>query len=146
MTKQLVFCLAAGLAVSVSFAQETTATKVAAANTTAAETGQDAAGTSMSALMAKNFSEEKLQERWKAEEKLYQDAGISEEKIQKLHDLNLSTWRAMAAGEKTDYQGFLRERNAVLTPEEMQNLRKAQRDAIAKRVRLKDEGTTAPQM
>lgn len=154
--KQLALCVTAGLVGGVGFAQETTATRVVAANTTAAmdqattgtpaQSGDDAASTSMSALMAKNFSEEHLQVRWKAEEQLYKDAGIPEEKIQKLHDLNVATWRAMGAGEKTDYQSFIRERNAVLTPEEMQKLRTTQREAIAKRTRIKDEATTAPSM
>ncbi len=151
-------CLAtsAGFATSPGFSEDTTATKVAAANTTAAmtqattgtaaQTGDDAGGTSMSALMARNFSEEKLQARWNTEEKLYRDAGIPEEKIKKLHELNVATWKAMASGEKTDYQAYIRERNALLTQEEMQKLRTTQREAIAKRVGQRDDSTSGPGM
>ncbi len=150
--KQAAFCLAAGLTVSVGFAQDAPATKVAEANTTAAVAqstsgtsalvGEDSASTSMSSLMAKNFSEEKLQARWKSEEQLYRDADIPEDKIKKLYDLNLTTWRAMASGEKTDYQAYIRDRNSILTPEEMKNLRTTQREAIEKRTSQRDGATT----
>lgn len=140
MKKHMAICAALGLATGLAFAQSEKAVTIPGGATTSTA---DAAHTSMSALMAQNFTEEKLQARWKAEENLYKQSGLSEDKIQKLHDLNVKTWKAMASGEKTDYEAFIRERNAILTPEEMQKLRTTQRQAITERIKQRHDTTTA---
>lgn len=133
MKKSLAVCFAIMLGCSMAVAQ-TTAPASSNAATTATERANPA---------ARLFTQEQFEKRWKVEEQMYKDAGISEEKIQKLHDLNSEVWKARADGSKADFQKIMKERQKVLSQEEVQKIRDMRREKMESQLAERRAATTA---
>jgi len=134
--KHLLLCAALAVTSSVAFAQETTPE---GENTTA--TAQLA--TTASAAMANNFTQEAFEKRWKLEESMYKEAGISEDKIAKLYEINQTLWKARSSGEKIDFPALSRQRSEILTKEDMKKLMDVRRNMVNKRLDSDTSETTA---
>lgn len=151
MRKLQVVCVSALMLSGVAMAQDNTTTAtvpaaepvraVALTTTTAnqstsgqallsdARTTGTANTTTMTAAR-RQFTQQMFEERWKNEENMYREAGISEEKIQKLRDLNSRMWEARSAGERSDFQTIMRERSEILTQQEIEKIRDIRRNQI----------------
>lgn len=139
----LAVAMTAGAAMADS---ETTATAQATTATVQATTGTAHAGTRITTATAEattataaattgtansqRFTQEMFEKRWQTEEATYRDAGISEEKIQKLHELNKRVWEARNAGKRSEYQEIMKERAEILNPSEIEKMREARRKKI----------------
>jgi len=137
--KHLVLCATVAIASTVAFAQE--ATSPATGNTTAS--AQRA--TTASAAMANNFTQEAFEKRWKLEESMYKEAGISDDKITKLYEINQTLWKARASGEKIDFPALSRQRSEILTQDDMKKLMEVRRNMVNKRLGSNNSATTATQ-
>ncbi len=154
MTKQLLLAMAVAFAATTGSAQDNETT-VVDANTTAAAAATTGAvnlregldnDTTGTAAVPPQFSEEQFERRWETESRMYREAGISEEKIKRLHDITQKTWNARARGEKLDFQELGRQRSEILDQEDMQKLREVRRKAISDRINdNKDTNSTSPQ-
>jgi hypothetical protein len=153
MKKHLLFGLAVGLATTAAMAQVAPVPAVANASTTATDirattaTGQLESGTgntTSSAAVPSQFAADRFKERWQKEEQMYKDAGLSEEKIEKLRQLSQETWNARAGGEKIDFQDLKRKRAELLDAEDMKKLREVRRQTINETLEQKDGASTAP--
>ena len=136
--KHLLLCAALAVVTTVAFAQETSP---AAGNTTAA--AQRA--TTASEAIANNFTQEAFEKRWKLEESMYKEAGISEDKIKKLYDINQKLWNSRASGEKIDFPALSRQRSEILTKEDTTKLMEVRRNMMNKRLDNDSSSTTATQ-
>lgn len=96
-----------------------------------ARTTRTANSTTMTAAR-RQFTQQMFEERWKNEENMYREAGISEDKIQKLRDLNSRMWEARSSGERSDFQTIMRERAEILTQQEVEKIREIRRSQIEK--------------
>ncbi len=151
MRKLHVVCVTALMLSGVSMAQDNTTTAtastpepvraIALTTTTATQStsGQallsdarttGSANTTTMTAARRQFTQQMFEERWKNEEKMYREAGISEEKIKKLRDLNSRTWEARSSGERSDFQTIMRERAEILTQEEVEKIRNIRRSQI----------------
>jgi hypothetical protein len=70
-----------------------------------------------------HFTTETFNRMYDQAAQIYRKAGIPEEKIQKLRELDMKAWSAQTNGEKIDYSAIRKERMNVLTPEEIDKLR-----------------------
>jgi hypothetical protein len=70
-----------------------------------------------------HFTTETFNRMYDQAAEIYRKAGIPEEKIQKLRELDMKAWSAQTNGEKIDYSAIRKERMNVLTPEEIDKLR-----------------------
>lgn len=114
-------------------AQATTGTAEAGVTITTATAAQATTGTvsaTTGTAAASRFTQEMFEKRWQTEEATYRDAGISEEKIQKLHDLNQKVWEARNAGKRSEYQEIMKQRAEILDSEEIEKVREARRKKI----------------
>jgi len=127
MLKNVAICLAVMLAGAVAVAQPEAATPGAAAAQSTETVVRNATTTASASRL---FTPEAFEARWKVEEKSYRDAGISEEKISKLHELQSRIWKARAEGGKVDFPAIMKERAAVLNDEEIQKIRDLRRKQI----------------
>lgn len=96
----------------------TTATRPADTNTTAMD------------VRARNFSEENFNKRWATEESVYSEAGVSEENIAKLREINYTQWKAIGAGQRGNVQEVTRAMRELLTPEQFQEVREIRKRNI----------------
>lgn len=133
MKKSLVVCLAIALSSSMAMAQQAPAASSNAATT----------ATRQANPAARLFTQEQFEKRWKVEEQMYKDAGIGEEKIKKLHDLNAEVWKARAEGNKADFQKIMKERQQVLSQEEVQKIRDLRRKKMESQLGKRRGLTTA---
>lgn len=133
MKKHLLLTMAVSIFAPSAFAQLTTPV-VETANTTAAQVQATTATQPMSTAAgnttATAFSAESFEQRWEKEAEMYREAGIAEEKIEQLRQLNQETWDARASGNRVDFQQLSRKRAAILTREEVQKLRDVRRQKI----------------
>ncbi len=147
--KRYTLCMAIGIVGCFAVAQEQNYTQLGAVATTGTATNltgttgtalqSNIAGTTASEMIQRSFSQENFDKRWETEVQMYKDAGISEEKIQKLKDINQKMWNARAKGESADFQELSRQRREILSPDEIEKLRNTRRDMIQKRM---SEGAT----
>src|SRR5690606_28297108 len=84
--------------------------------TTATDQMSTGTGTTTAAI-SQYFTPDRFEERWTKEKEMYEEAGISEDKIEKLRELNQSTWDARAAGEKINFQDLNRKQSEILSQE-----------------------------
>jgi hypothetical protein len=66
-----------------------------------------------------------MERMWTMREKSYRDAGISDDRIEKLKELELKAYTAAQNGEKLDYKALREERSRIITPEEDKKLQEA---------------------
>lgn len=70
-----------------------------------------------------------LEQEWaRFQQPIMEAAGIPPEKIERLKQMDIEARLAIARGEKPNLAERFRERNRLLTPEEQQRLREAQRE------------------
>lgn len=163
MNKSLVVGLALTLSSSIAFAQTpvpangtpateytelTSATKTAGATqlTSATQTTSATKATTATRPTSRLFTQEQFEQRWEKESQMYRDAGIDEDKIKEIHDLNSRVWKARAEGNKADFQKIMKERQQILTQEEIgkiRDLRRKQMDKILATHQRNSTGTKA---
>ena len=95
-----------------------------------------------SPLGNRGLTAEHFEKRWAQEEKVYKEAGISDEKIAKLKEINQKIWDARANGEKVDFRELNRQRTDVLTEEEMKSYREVLNSRIPEQLRNRDRHST----
>ena len=132
--KYILFGLAVAAFAPGAFAQETNYTVLDGSTSGTRATTASAVArnepTSASEAAAKHFGQENFEKRWAAEEKMYKDAGISQEKIDKLREMNEKIWKARASGEKIDFKALSDERAKILSKEDMQKFRQLRTKAV----------------
>lgn len=158
MKSKLMFGLAIAALATTAFAQEreytvldgstsatarsTTGTE-AMATTATQNMGRNAASTTGSRYMAQRYSQENFDRSWKVESDMMKEAGISDEKIEKMHEITKKMWDARAKGETADWQELVKERAAVLSPEDMQKFREARQEAMKRQMGATGAGHTS---
>lgn len=78
----------------------------------------DAKPTSGSTFANRYYNEEIFEARWKRESAIYKEAGIADDKIEKIRELNHQQWKARGNGEKLNYPELVRKRAELLSPAE----------------------------
>lgn len=147
--KRYALCMILCTAGCLAFSQEQSYTTLGAATTGTATNLTGTTGTAVAPgdanstaaeMIRRNFSEENFEKRWEMEEGLYKEAGISEEKIARLKEINKKMWDARAKGEKTNFEELSRQRQEVLSSEEIEKLRNTRRNMIQQK--LNERSTT----
>lgn len=92
----------------------------------------DAKPTSGSTLANRYYNDDIFEARWKREAAIYKEAGIADDKIEKVHDLNHQLWKARGNGEKLNYPELVRKRAQLLTPAELLKVRQIRDKSIGK--------------
>lgn len=113
-----------------------------AVTTSAGSTSPRSAVTSGPSI-TRGLTPEMFERRWASEEQLYKEAGIPDEKIQKIKTINQKVWNARANGEKIDFHELNRERQAIFTEEETKKYRDLLQQRIPENLRGRDYRTSA---
>ena len=88
-----------------------------------------------------------MERMWSNREQMYKEAGLSEDRIAKLKELEMHAYSARQSGEKLDYAAMREERNKIITPEEQKKLEAAagqRRNALRDAATKPADGATTP--
>ncbi|MGI8907333.1 MAG: hypothetical protein ACR2IE_12675 [Candidatus Sumerlaeaceae bacterium] len=116
--------------------------------TTSTVSGMDASSTGTGSMppRTRTMTTSTVERLWSRLGEQYRQAGVPEDRIQKLKELDMKAVSAQASGEKVDLVEIRQERDKLITPEEKEKLQKLRADRAsalrAQRQGAVDSGTS----
>lgn len=111
------------------------------ASVTSATLGKHNEGVTTAALMERQLNA--MKQRFDDEAELYREAGVSEEKIKKLKSLYQGIFESYQKGSQPDYNQVRKERQQLITPQDMQKVRELMIKRNEERFKKSQAETTA---